>query len=432
MKGKEILLLILIVVAGVVFYYAQTGRFHIGLEWEDDFFLGGEQYTFEESQSVEPPFASTLRLTNAHGDVEILGTDDPGMTITLQKQVWRRHEEEAKDVASKLHIIIDKKEGLVSLSSNRNDFKRRNFRTHFRLRLPKTMSVEVENSYGTASIARVQSVSIVNSHGQVAVSDVAGDVTSENSYEDVEVENIGGNCRVDGRHSSVTVRGVRGSANIDHAYGGIRLENIAGRVQVKSTHSDLHGQGLASGADCEGSYEKVTLIDVGPIKAWGHHWDVEVQGGRGNLYVKDSYATVRITDLKGNLTVDGRNVEVFADRVAADEIQITSSYENIELTEFSGKTTVSLAHGDLILKPVALSQPIEVRDVYSDITLYWPAEGRFPFEGQVRGGDILWNLLEKPDSRHENGLTTLRAFGGETNKPAISLSTTYGDIRVER
>ncbi len=432
MKGKEIVLLILIIVAGVIFYYAQTGKIQIGWDGDDNFFLGGEEYTYEESRTAEPPFPATLHLTNAHGDVEIQGTDEPGITISLQKQIWRRHEQEAKDVASKLHVTIDKGERLLTVSTNRNDFNRRNFRTHFRLRIPKNLAVEVESSYGTASIARVQSVSLVNSHGQVAISDITGDVSLENSYEDLDVRNIGGNCGVDSKHSSVSVSGVQGSTKIDHAYGGIRLERLTGRVEVRSSHSDLNGEQLQAGAECEGSYEKLVLSDVGPSRISGHHWDVAVQGALGNLYVKDSYALVRVTDLKGNLTVDGRNVEVSAAKVVADEIRLTSSYENVDLSEFSGKTTVSLAHGSLVLKPLALTHPIEVRDTYSDITLYWPAEGRFPFEAQVHGGNIDWTLAEKPDSRHENGLTTLRAFGGEMNAPSILLSTTYGDIRVER
>jgi len=432
MKGKEIVLLILIIVAGVIFYYGQTGKFHFGLNWEDDFFFTGEEYTYEETQVVEPPLAARLQLTNAHGDVEFQGTDEERVTITLQKKIWRRTEEQAKEVSDRLHMTINKGDLLLKVSTNRTDFKRRNFETHFRLRLPKSMAVEVENSHGTAKIAQVKSVSLVNSHGKVSISDIAGDVTAENSYEDVEVENIRGNCQVDSRHSSVFVSDVQGKAKIDHAYGNIRLESISQPVEVRSSHSQLYGQGLAAGVDSEGSYEKLTLIDVGPSKIWGHHWDVEVEDARDNLYIKNSYAVVRVSDLKGNLTVDGRNVEIFANKVVANEIQLTSSYENIELAEFSGKTTISLAHGGLILKPMALTQPIEVRDVYSDITLYWPAQDRYPFEGQVRGGSIDWTLLEKPDSRHENGLTTLRAFGSERDKPSILLSTTYGDIRIER
>ncbi len=108
MKGKEIVLLILIIVAGVIFYYAQTGKFHFGLNWEDDFFFTGEEYTYEESQVVEPPLAARLQLTNAHGDVEIQGTDEERVTITLQKKIWRRNEEQAKEVSDKLHMTITK------------------------------------------------------------------------------------------------------------------------------------------------------------------------------------------------------------------------------------------------------------------------------------------------------------------------------------
>jgi hypothetical protein len=433
MKAKEIFLLILIILAGVIFYYAHTEKIHLNFGWEEgDFLVAGEEYTYEESQAVEPPFPASLRLVNAHGDVEIQGTDEERITITLQKRIWRREEAQAKEVSDKLHITLSKGELVLAVSTNRNDFKRRNFETNFRLSVPKRMAVELENSYGTVNIGQVKTCAVVNSHGKTIISDIAGDAAVENRYEDVEVENIQGNCRVESGHAEVVVNGVSGTLKVDHSYGNIRLENIGQNVEVLSSHSELLGRHLPGTIDCQGSYEKVTLIDIGPARVQGHHWDTEIYGAKGDLYIKDSYAQVRVSDIEGNLTIEGKNVEIFGKQVIGKEIVLSSSYENIDLAEFSGKTTISLSHGGLILKPLALAQSIEVKNVYSDITLYWPGEGKYPFEAQVRGGDIDWNMREQLDHRQENGQTVVKAFSGEKEKPSIFLSTSYGDIRVEQ
>ena len=432
MKAKEVILLILIIFAGVIFYYAHNEKIRLNFSWDEDFLVTGEEFTSEESQVVEPPFPSKLRLVNAHGDVEIQGTDEERMTITLQKKIWRRKESQAKEVSDKLHVTLSKGELLLAVSTNRNDFSRRNFETNFRLSLPKHMALEVDNSYGTVKIGQVQTCAVVNSHGKTIISDVAGDVAVENRYEDVEIENIQGNCRVDNSHAAVLVSGVKGTLKVDHSYGDIRLENIGQGVEVLSSHSGLLGQHLPGPIDCQGSYEKLTLIDVGPAKIQGHHWDTEVQGARENLYIKNSYAQVSVSDVQGNLTIDGKNVEIFGKRVIGTEIRLSSSYENIDLDEFSGKTTIALSHGGLSLKPLALTQSIDVKNVYSDITLVWPGEGKYPFEAQVRGGDIDWNMRENLDHRQENGQTVVKAFSGEKDKPSIFLSTSYGDIRIEQ
>jgi len=432
MKAKEVFLLIFIIIAGVIFYYAQTDKIGLNFGWEDDFLVTGEEFTYEESQVLEPPFAAKLRLLNAHGDVEIQGTDEERMTITLQKRIWRRKESQAKEVSDRLHMTLTKGELAVTVSTNRTEFKKRNFETNFRLSIPKNMAVELENSYGAADIRRVKTCQVVNNHGRVGISEVSGDATVENRYEDVEVENVQGNCRLDSSHSDVSIRGVNGALKIDHSYGKIRLENIGRDVEVMSSHSEVVGQHLPGEVDCQGSYEKLTLVDIGPATIRGHHWDTEVQGAKEYLQIKNSYAEVRVSDVQGNLSVEGNNVEIFGNRVVGSEILLSSTYENIDLSEFSGKTSISLSHGGLILKPLALTQPIDVKNLYSDITLYWPGELKYPFEGQVRGGAIDWNVQGEPDLRQENGLTVVKAFGGEKDKPGIFLSTSYGDIRIEQ
>jgi hypothetical protein len=51
MRSKEIFFLILLIAAGVFFYYAYTDKLDWEIEWGDDFLFKLEEFEFEESQT---------------------------------------------------------------------------------------------------------------------------------------------------------------------------------------------------------------------------------------------------------------------------------------------------------------------------------------------------------------------------------------------
>jgi DUF4097 and DUF4098 domain-containing protein YvlB len=432
MKAKEIILAILIIVVGAFIYYAQSGR----LDWEFDnevgpFFTNWDEFTYEETQEIQAPLPQQLQVINAHGQVEIQGTDGDKVMVSFKKRIWRKNESEAKKVADQLKMIMNREDLKLVLSTNRDEFRQKRFETDFKISVPAGMNVLVRNSYGLVKTEKTGKTDITNPHGNVDVSEVGGDLILENSYENIEVRGVQGGCRITGPHSSLTVSNIQGELIIDHSYGEIRLENIEKGVTVDGAHSTVSGKGLSGSAEIQSSYEKITLVDVGPAKIRAHHCDVEIDGATGLVDITDNYGRLQISNVQGNLKVDGPNLEIIAKAVNAEDIWISSSHENVELLGFSGKATVLLNHGDVALEPDSITGPMEVQASYSNIRLAWPKGGRYPFEAEARSGNITWGLAEKPSMEKTNGTSTTKAFLEESGKPSIKLSTTYGDIRVE-
>jgi DUF4097 and DUF4098 domain-containing protein YvlB len=431
MKAKEIILAILIIAVGAFIYYAQSGR----LDWEfhnevGPFFTNWDEFTYEETLEVQAPLPQQLQVINAHGQVEIQGTDGDKVMVSFKKRIWRKNETEAKKVADQLKMIMNREDPKLVLSTNRDEFRQKRFETDFKISVPAGMNVLVRNSYGLVKTEKTGKTDITNPHGNVDVSEAGGDLSLENSYADVEVRGVQGGCRITGPHSSLTVSNIQGELMIDHSYGEIRLENIEKGVTIDGTHSTVSGKGLKGSAEIQSSYEKITLVDVGPAKIRAHHCDVEIDGAKGLVDITDNYGRLQISNLQGNLKVEGPNLEIFANGINAEDIWISSSNENIELLGFAGKATVLLNHGDVALEPDSITGPMEVQASYSNIRLAWPKGGRYPFEAETRSGDITWGLAEKPSTEKTNGTSMTKAFLEESGKPSIKLSTTYGDIRV--
>ncbi len=431
MKAREVLILILIVAAGVFFYYAHTGKLDLDGDWEWGIFDFGESYSYEESQTIEAPLPARLEVRNAHGDVDVWSSDQEDIRLTLHKKIRRRKEAEAREVADKLKPVITRTGDRIIVSSNRGEFKKRNFETNFTLVVPRSLEVIIENSYGTVKADRIRSCEIVNPHGEVVVMEVEGGLSVKNSYEDVDIEGVGASCRVEADHSDIIVRGAGGEVWIDHGYGKVVVEDAAADVTIRGDHTEVAGRGIKGRTDVRTSYESISLRNVGPAVINGHHSAVEAEAVAGSLKIATSYEHVRVDDIRGDLAVEGKSVEVVGKSIAAREVRITTSYENLDLADFSGSPTISMSHGDARLAPSSLDFPIEVKNVYSTVRLFLPKGEAGPIEARSRGGEVKWGLAEPLSLSQTNGETIVKAFLDRVQKPAIFLSTSYGDIYLE-
>jgi DUF4097 and DUF4098 domain-containing protein YvlB len=430
MKAKEVLLLVLIVVVGVFLYQARTGGIWIDGDWEGPF-GAGRAFDFEESTTLEGLIPARIEIRNTHGNVEVRGSDQETVTLTLLKHVRRRSEAEARDVANALKPVITRDAGVLKIATNRDAFPKKSFETSFRLVVPTGTDVDVVNSYGTVTASGIRRGAIDNPHGRVDAADVAEDLSVTNSYEDVAVSRVGASCRVSSRHADVRVREARSYVRIDHRYGEVEVSDAAASVTIAGEHTEASLLRVKGAVDVRTTYEGVSLTDVGPATVLGHHTSVAADGVGGALKVVTTYENVRVSGVRGDLDIEGKSVGVVGRSITAGTIRIATSYEDLDLADFTGRVDVGLSHADAVLAPAAIASAVDVKNVYGTVRFVWPRGIRLPFEGRSKGGDVKWGLAERPDLETSNGETLVKAFTGAAEAPAVTLSTSYGDIVVE-
>ncbi|NIM91592.1 MAG: hypothetical protein GTO17_11670 [Candidatus Aminicenantes bacterium] len=431
MKAKEIILLVLIIAAGVIFYHAHTGKLDWSVDFGDGIYWGLEEFIYEETQEIVPPFPAQLLLINSHGDIEIQGTEEQKITIDFQERIWRKNEEQAAEVAEKLKMTIDKSDNQFKISTNRDEFRKKKFETDFKVSIPKGMNIEVENSYGHVKASKVGNTKITNSYGEIILFGIEGKVDVINKYEDVNIDGAQADCQVESNSSTILAKNIKGGMKIIHKYGKIYLENISRRVEIESPYTEIYGYGLKEGVEAQNSYEKITLHYVGPTLINGKSSKIEIDGVEGDLRINDSYGKLKLNNIAGSLYIEGKSVEVSGTKIIGKNISISTSYKDIELADFSAKTAIQNYNGDIILDPTLLSQSLEARSEYGTIKFFWPKGKKYPFEARAKGGEINWNLPEEISFSEENGTKIIKAFLEETDKPSVLLSTRYGRIVVE-
>lgn len=430
MKAKEIILLIFIIAAGVFFYHVQAGK--IDIAWDDFIAWDLNEYTYQETLVIEPPLPASLKVLNAHGRVDVIGAETDRISFTFDKRIWRRDEEKAKEVADELKAVVTKGDAVVTVTTNRSDFKRRNFETSFLITVPFGMAVEVTNSYGPVKADQVGETAIDNRHGEVTATNIRGGVVIENSYENIEVSGLQSNCTIRSQNSDISVKDVPGEVNIEGSYGEVKLRGGSQKATIVAPHTEIWVEDFSGPLEVRNSYEKITLRNVGPARLEGSHSGVDAEGVTGSLDINDTYEPTVLKSVRGNLQINGQHISVSGRDIVGDTIYVSSSYEDIDLADFAGKTTIILAHGDITLTPLPLTGPLEVRATYSPITFFWPGEEHYAVDAQTKSSDIYWNLAGNVSTEEKNRLTVLRAFTEYSDKPGILLNTTYGDIRFEK
>ncbi|MBU1337898.1 MAG: hypothetical protein KKD56_02395 [Acidobacteria bacterium] len=432
MRGKEFVLLVLIICAGVFFHHVQTGR--IGWDWdsEDVFFFGGEEYTRTETMDPDPSEISLFKIDNPSGSMEIQGSDDTRVHITLEKKIWSRDEKRADEIEKNIRLIVREEGGALFIGTSRNEDRGRRLRTHFRIQVPHTSRIEIKNANGPVKLTRAGSAHIYNRNGSVTVVDIAGDLTVESSYADVDVQDVGGRCQIDSHNCAMTVKSIQGPLQIHHRYGKIRVEDAAAGVLIDGSHSEIFGRRIRGRIEAESSYRSIRLFNVADIALTGSNCPIEVDEATGDCRIHNTYANINLSRIQGSVTIEGKNTGILGREITAGTITISSTYKKTELIRFSGLTDIHLENGDILLTPSPLTHSIEAGGDYTNIVLIWPEGARYPFEARAGLGDIHWEMDDPVTTEEKNGLSIVKAYADETGRPSILLESKYGTITVKK
>ncbi|MCJ7681764.1 MAG: DUF4097 domain-containing protein [Candidatus Aminicenantes bacterium] len=432
MRAKEFVLLVLIICAGVVFHHVQTGR--IGWDWdsEDVFFFGGEEYTRTEIRNLDTPDISRFEIDNKSGSIEIQGSDDTKVHITLEKKIWSRNEKRADEIEKNTRLIVREEDGTLFIGTSGDEGRGRRLRTHFRIQVPHTGRIGIKNANGPVKLTRAGSAHIQNRNGSVTAIGIAGELTIDSSYADVDVQDVGSRCQIDAHNCGVTVKSIQGPLQIHHRYGKIRIEDAADDVRIEGAHSEIFGRRIRGRIEAESSYRSIRLFDVADIGLTGSNCPIEVDEATGDCSIHDNYADINLSRIQGSVTIEGKNTGVLGREITAGTITISSTYRKTELIRFSGLTDIHLENGEILLTPSPLTHSIEASGDYTNIVLIWPEGGRYPFEARAGLGDIHWEMDDPVTTEEKNDLSIIKAFTNETGRPSILLESKYGTITVKK
>jgi len=431
MKFKEILILLVIVLAGIIFYHAQTGNLDLYIELGDDFLGHYDTFTFDQEQKIRPPFPRKMEVFLQKCEVIVYPTDSSEISIYTRKKVRHNTEEEAKESAEELEILISQNSEKIIVSSEIEKGMSHRLHADLEIYIPRDFELKISNSYGLVEVKGVKNVEIINKNGKILVSDIQENLNVLNSYKPVYVEKIGGNCQIESIRSRIEAANIKGQTIIKNKYGSIDLSDLSEEVFINGLHCRIYGKNITGPIEAESSYEPIELTDITSAKIRANNSPLIINRAQENVDIKNKYDRIQLRDIYGNTNIEGESLEIIGQNIFGDLISISSSYRNINLDHFSAETEISFSHGKITLSPFTEEiKPITVKGQYAEIDLVIPPGQKIPIHAQTKSGQIKWGLSQKGVEQINNGYSIIRAFFKKDEKPLISLMTTYSDISV--
>ena len=115
--------------------------------------------------------------------------------------------------------------------------------------VPRIMPLDVDDGNGSAEIAHVGKLTVLDGSGELSVTDVAGDLSIDDGSGSIEVAGVTGSVRLRDGSGSISVRDVGGSVTIEEdGSGSIEVAGVRGDFTVSRdgsggiAHRDVAGQ----------------------------------------------------------------------------------------------------------------------------------------------------------------------------------------------
>lgn len=364
----------------IIFGMGATGATHVNWNWVDldsdpDWGWGifGTRYDFTESFATPMPTGREVRILSAHGDITITPSQDDQAHVFVHKYVRGNSQDEANQFNAATHPKFEQQGTVWLLDVTGGSFAQGRF----------NLEIQVPATY---------SVSLLDRHGDIRVSQMQGDVDLETNHGDITVEQIKGNALLHSHSGDVTAKGISGNVNVDGHADDTTFSDIGGTLTLNGTYTG----------------------------------DLDVSHVAGQVKFTSSRTDLQIAKVDGQLTMDGSDLKANS---VAGPFTLRTEAKDIQLDNVSGNVHIDDRRGDIELEPGTPLGNVEVSTTGGEISIKLPETPGFQVDAESDGGEIQSDFsLNINNDRRTATATGSIGKGG----PQIKLKTDRGTIQIKK
>lgn len=314
MGKRELVLAALFIAIGVVVYQFRAAPPPPGSEGVS---LGGivqklkrevqgarEQATAStaESRAVDASVKLVRLNFPRANEVVITGSDRTDIAVEMQVTARGFNQTEAKAAADAARISIAPAGDAISVSTvwpmrqnNESGFISEGTIT---VSLPRRLPIRIEPHSGRMTISDVAGVEVMGQRGETRIAKIAGHVALNHTGGRLEIESIP-SLKLTARNSNAKLRAIAGAVSMETTGAEMELEDLAGPLEIEARNTEI-------------------VVDA--AKMLKPPFRYNGNGGR-----------LRVTGLRTESRLDGRNVEFDVALAAAAPVTIYSTGEDIRV-----------------------------------------------------------------------------------------------------
>lgn len=399
---------------------------------------------------------SRLIIDSSTGDVKITASTEPQANVRLVKRIRTINEEEARQIARRIHLAIVEDGGIVRLKVDAAGVEN-DFNTLIQIAIPREMttSIEVSNALGATTMEGLRGDHAITNGEQVEVIDHQGGIRIENPRGSVTLHNIRGDVQLLNYRRNAELREITGKISLDLKGGSTLIQRGAGPIRARVNDARLEineiGTETAPALTSETTGPTAPIAPILMIEE-SRNGRLEFRNIKGPLKITAQNTRIDVDTVSGNVTIDNTSGRAIARHITgsaqirsndgAIEIVgvtgpvIAQTSQDITVRDFRGTLDLTTRIGSINLSTdEKLSGAIKAVNEKGRIEVSLPDDTEFRIDAVTDFGRIRVQGFDKLDfTRKERSaiqgvnLPLTPAAGVPT---AVTLRTVSGDIRLK-
>lgn len=359
-----------------------------------------------------------VQISHKLGNIIVVPTSSNQLEINAEIKVSSTSQEQAESYIKEIKIDVSEQRTRIKISSDYPNKKNiRSASINFFLSIPEKCPIQISNEFGDvivgADIGMKGGMNIDNGHGEIALSNCAGEAVLINKFGVLNISNHTGDVNIESSNSKFSVKVVRGNLSIENSFGKIEATDIAGNASILNSNDDVTLGKISGNIDIRNSFGDIEVSNAANgLTIRGTNCDVNLLGIEKETTVRTTFGNIQISKINSNLSVDSQNSVIKISNVKGDAF-IENSFGAVDTDNIRGKLTVKNPNGNISAE--AIASDVEIQTRFSSINLT----------------DISGNV----DIINSNGTVIAASVAGkvdiENSFGPVRLSTIGQDIRVD-
>jgi DUF4097 and DUF4098 domain-containing protein YvlB len=430
----------------------------------------GESHTYTDEVTYPLESQMPVRIENSYGSVSVNPGSNREIRVRLKKVIYggvdrtksisseiRLHGEPEAQASAASPVKPEAEPGKPSgskqfvLRTNRESLSSRDYayNTDIEVFVPKNSQVQVVNSYGDVRVSELNgALDLSTTHRSLELRDCTGQFNISTRYAECRLTNLKGNLNVNG-HGRVYIEKIVGDVMVSNEYAPVEIISVDGKLTVSSTEGPLRIENVSKPVIIEGRGTQIQVTDLkDSLKIKASHRGLDISNVASGVTIESRYATLNLKDIKGNVEIDSNSDNVSAEDIGGrlqlkgkassvrangvkGPLDIQTTLKDVLVNDFQDSCSVSNEYAAISISSRSLGKgDVKVRNRNGDVDLFLPEGASFSIDATARNGKVESDYAGLAPTRDSNtGSLKSRMKSGV---PKITLETDYSDIHIYR
>lgn len=250
-----------------------------------------KKWDYEKTKTIKKEYSvnadAALNIENKYGNVDVISWDQNKVVIEVTIKVSGNNESKVIERLSKIDVNFENSKSFVSAVTKFNNKSKNwwnsgdkmNYQIDYKVKVPVTNSVDLNNDYGTISLNEIKGQAEINcDYGKVVIGSLYHSNNSINiDYtSDSEIELMNG-----------------GSINAD--YSKFRVEK-AKKIDLNADYTDSEFVDIEE-LDFNCDYGKIVVDKAGSIKGSGDYLTMRFGTIKNSLHIDADYGSIKVSKM---------------------------------------------------------------------------------------------------------------------------------------